>query len=440
MSRHSLLAAMLAAMQPLPARVDLAIVGAGTAGAAAATFAARRGLRVLCLDRRPLEQAGARWINGVPAWVFAALDLEAPSPPERVGAGQPFHLVAGYEGPRVVIRDHQVLALDMRALVARLQAEAFAAGATLVGELAVEAIEGRRLETKRGAVECTWIVDASGLAGLDLLDSPTLDRRDLCAAAQEVRRCDPEGARAYLARHRVAEGDTLCFSGIAGGYSILNLDAHDDRVSLLTGTIPADSGISGRQLLDEFVAAQTWIGALEFGGARAIPVRRSHDILARGAFAAIGDAGCQVFPAHGSGIAPQLWAAKILADNLAAGAGVQGYAVEFQRRVGGLLASYDLFRRFSRDLSTRELADLFEAGLMSEAASRAGIEQRMPSLPTPTELLALVRGLRRVPNLARRLLAVAAKMVAVEGLYARYPRSPARLDRWQRAVARVFGG
>ena len=53
-----------------PVQVDVAIVGAGTAGAAAAALCAQRGLSVVCLDSKPLDGAGARWLNGVPLSAF----------------------------------------------------------------------------------------------------------------------------------------------------------------------------------------------------------------------------------------------------------------------------------------------------------------------------------------------------------------------------------
>ena len=42
----------------LPERVDVLIIGAGTAGAAAAALCAERGLRTLCVERGPLTTAG----------------------------------------------------------------------------------------------------------------------------------------------------------------------------------------------------------------------------------------------------------------------------------------------------------------------------------------------------------------------------------------------
>ncbi|AKF05938.1 hypothetical protein [Sandaracinus amylolyticus] len=113
----------------LPERVDLLVVGAGTAGAAVASLGARAGLRTLLIDRAPLDRAGAQWINAVPRWCFDDARIAQPRGAELVGDEVPYHFVAG-EG-HVVVRDHGVLELDMHLLVARLQQDARDAGATL---------------------------------------------------------------------------------------------------------------------------------------------------------------------------------------------------------------------------------------------------------------------------------------------------------------------
>lgn len=420
-------------------QADVAIVGAGTAGAAAAALCARAGLSTLCVDRQPLAGAGARWINGVPGWSFDEAGIERPLGEELYGAGHAFHLVSGWGPERIVMTDHDLLEVDMRHLVARLQRMAGDAGARLLGGVRVGAFDGQELETSAGSIRARWFVDASGLGGARLLGQPRVFRGDLCAAAQEVRAVtDLVAARAFFAQHSVRPGDTLCFTGIAGGYSIVNLRLDGDRIGLLTGSIPAEGHRSGRQLLDDFVEQHPFIGQRQFGGSRAVPLRRPLDRLATDRVALIGDAACQVFSAHGSGIGAGMVAARMLADALSAHGDPRAYAVAWQRRYGGLFAAYDVFRRFSQTLGPGDLERLVASGLLDEAAARAGLLQRLPALEVAT-LGRRLRALARERGLARRLAGVGARMAAAGVLYSRYPRDPARLERWARRASRLLG-
>jgi flavin-dependent dehydrogenase len=358
--------------------IDLAIVGAGTAGAALALHAARAGMRVACVDRRPLDGAGARWVNGVPRWMFEEAGLDEPRGAERIGYGHPFHLVAGRGPTHVVVRKHDVLDVDMRLLVARLQQGAREAGADLRGEVTAHGLEGGALSTSAGTLRARWFVDASGLAGARLLGQGRPALTDVCTAAQEVRAVrDPAGARAFFEQHEVEPLATLCFTAVAGGYSIVNVRLEGDQVSLLTGSIPVAAHPGGARLLASFVAEQPWIGQVVFGGARAIPLRLPRE-LARGQVALLGDAGSQVFSAHGSGIGVGLVAAKQLADALVRGEGPAGYARTFWRRWGLLLGTYDVFRRFSQRLGAREVAWMMRTGVINEKSTRMALEQRLP--------------------------------------------------------------
>jgi flavin-dependent dehydrogenase len=315
--------------------------------------------------------------------MFREAGVDQPRGEERLGGGHPFHLMAGWGPTRVVVRRHDVLDVDMRLLVARLQREALQAGADLRGGVTVHALAAGALSTSAGELRARWFVDASGLAGARLLDQPRLSPSDVCTAAQEVRAVrDPAGARAFFDRHGVEPGATLCFSAVAGGYSIVNVRVDEDRVSLLTGSIPALGHPNGARLLASFVEEQPWIGERLFGGARAIPLRRPR-LLARGSVALLGDAGSQVFSAHGSGIGVGLVAARQLADALVRGAGPEGYARDFHRRWGTLLRSYDLLRRLSQRLSAREVGWMMRAGLMNEATVRMALEQRLPGGRAP---------------------------------------------------------
>jgi flavin-dependent dehydrogenase len=425
----------------LPASVDVAIVGAGTAGAAAAALCAERGLRTVCVDRAPLAGAGATWVNAVPGWMFACAGIAEPTGAELRGGVQPVRLHAGWGARHVLIDGHGVLDVDMRLLVMRLQELARQRGAVLAGETAVHGVDAPgHLRTSRGAITAGVIVDASGLAGARLLDQPRVPAEHLCAAAQEVRRlADAAGARTFFAAHGAAPDEGLCFAGIAGGFSVLNVRRDGDEVSLLSGSIPALGHPPGKAILERFVAEQPWIGARVLGGARAIPLRRPFDRLAGagGRIALLGDAAGQVFPAHGSGVGTGLVAARALADALAGGGDAHAYACAWQRQFGGLLASYDLFRRFSTTLTVDDLGRMMDLGLMDAALARHGLQQtpaRLPLAAVPGKLAALVRA----PRLAARLGSVVARMLVVRALYSRYPDTEAQLPAWSRRVARVF--
>ena len=417
-------------------RTDVAIVGAGTAGAALAVLAARAGLRVVCVERRPLDEAGARWVNGVSAEAFDAAGLERPRGEELAGSGHAFHLLAGWGPERISIRGHELMEVDMRHLVARLQTLARDCGAELLGETRVIGLEGRTLETTRGPVRADTIVDASGLAGARLLEQPRVRAIDICAAAQEVRAVvDLAAARAFFELHRVQPGETLCFTGIAGGYSIVNVRLIGDRISILTGSIPADGHASGLELLDDFVRAHAWVGERLFGGSRAVPLRRPLDRLVQGRVALLGDAACQVFSPHGSGIGAGLIAARMLADVLGSGEPLHQYAKRWQRRHGGLFAGYDAFRQFSRTLSVRDLERMMGSGLLDAESASAGLMQR---LPRASDAARMLRGAMAERRLAARLAPAVARTTLARVLYATYPGDPNAVENWSRRARRLL--
>lgn len=403
---------------------DVVIVGAGTAGSAAALLCAQRGLSVLCLERGALERAGARWVNGVAASAFDAAGIARPRAPELLAAGVDFHLLAGWGPERVTMRDHELLEVDMRLLVARLQREARAAGAEFMSDISVKGFEGQRLMTSAGALRARWYVDASGMAGARLLDPPRPRPQDLCAAAQQVHQVvDPAAARMFYARHGARVGDTICFSGIEGGYSIVNVRVElgeVNQVAILTGSIPALGWLPGRVILRDFVEQHSWIGPKIFGGSRAIPLGRPHAQLYRDNIAAIGDAAGQVFSAHGSGVGPGMLAARLLADALADGRDLKGYQDDWQRRYGGLFDGYVRIREFNQALTGADLRSLMTSGLVDADMVMDGLVQRMPRVRAQVALAKLA-GALRAPRLAADLLPVLAHLAASSARHAALP-------------------
>ncbi|MEI8081245.1 MAG: FAD-binding protein, partial [Actinomycetes bacterium] len=280
-----------------PSEWDVAIAGAGTAGSAAALHCARLGLSTLCLDSNPHHQAGAHWQNAVPGWMFKEAGLARPTGPELIGGGEPFHLFAGKGPTNITINGLDLLDVDMSRLVSRLQRLAIEKGAQFRGSTRIHGLTDDGLVTDTETVKARWYVDASGMTGARLLDQPRVSPGDICSAAQEVRTVtNMTDARRFFAKCGAVAGEAVAFTAVAGGFSTINARLDGDRIALLTGSIPANGHPSGRRMMNDFVAAQPWIGDRVSGGHRAIPLRRPYDRLANDRVALIGDAACQVYP------------------------------------------------------------------------------------------------------------------------------------------------
>lgn len=416
-------------------KVDVFVVGAGTAGAAAARACALQGLSVRCVDRAPLREAGAHWLNGVPEWAFSQAGLVPPTEPERVHEGGRFHLIAGWGPDRTVVDARGLLEVDMRLLVQRLQAEARAAGAQLQGSVQVTGVEidtgAARVQTSDGPFSATVVVDAAGLRSP--LRARTVPASELCVAAQQVREVvDVDRAQAWCRAQGVEPGDTLCFTGIAGGFSIVNVRVSvspEPRVSLLTGSIPAGGQPSGVALLEAFVREQPWVGKQRSGGSRAIPLAPAPPVLVEGPVVRVGDAAGQVFASHGSGVAAGLLAAWQLGEVLGAGGTPWDWNVAWQRTWGADLVAANHFARFSRDLDLSTLRRLSGSGLMTPRLARQALLQR-PSRLELGDLPRLIVGAFRARTIVRRIAPVASTLLKLERHQRAYPSQPAHLGPW----------
>ena len=449
-------------------RTDAMVVGAGTAGANAAYQLARRGLQVVLLERRPADRGGAQWTNGVLDWQFERADLAPPSGPERVDAHGTTHIV-GPRGEHAVTLTSPTVTADMGLLGRRLRGLAVDASVKVVDRaehLSVEVAHGRITAVEAVAsgdatptptrFEAPLFVDASGRRGVlrqhvPSLASwcPTVRGDELCTAADvHLHVTDPDAARRFLDRHGARPGETVTAVGVAGGFSTcaVTVTADLDHARVLVGCLANGRYGTGPRMLDDLRTREPWLGGQRSGGFGVIPLRRPYARFTAPGLALVGDAACQVFPAHGSGIGIGLIAGRLLADAVA-GAGDPGreqvlwdYQAAFQREFGGVLLSSDIFRRLSTGLGAAGVRSLIAAGLMTEPMARSGLDQQWPE-PDPAELASLAGRLTRAPGLARRMLPRLARGQLAGHLAASYPErvDVAALTRWDRRAQRLLG-
>lgn len=450
--------------------VEVVVVGAGTAGANAAAQLARGGRRVLLLERRAADTAGAQWHNGVLDWQFRAARVDPPTEEERSPAVARTHIVGPDGSYGICVHDSPTTRADMALVGTRLRNVAREAGVELIdhatrlevtsdGDRTV-AIDAEVTPPDGPArsihVEAALFVDASGRRGVLRRHSGPLTRwcppvrgDELCTAADHHMRVDDlAGARRFLARHKAEPGETVTMVGLAGGFSTraITVSADLEEASVLVGCLANGRYSSSARMLEDTRRDEPWLGASISGGAGLIPLRRPYPRFVAAGLALVGDAACQVFPAHGSGIGMGLLAGTALADAVA-GAADPGdeatlwrYQASFQHAYGGLLAAFDAFRRMSTALGGLGVRRMLRAGLLNENLARAGLDQRW-QVPDRRSLPTMAYRMARVPSVAARMLPLLARGQLLYPMGGRYPAEVdiGALARWDRRVDRLLG-
>lgn len=450
-------------------RVDVVVVGAGTAGANAAYQLAAAGRSVCLIDRRPADSAGAQWHNGVLAWQFHRAGITPPQPPERSSAGATFRTFGPDGTPGPVVEDSPTMRADMAMLGARLRLLATDAGVEVIDGVEVAEVfhHGERmtaLEVRAAPgvparavrFESDLFVDASGRSGAlrrrsPLLSAwcPAVEGSQLCAAADyALRVADRDGARRFLDDHDANPGEHVNRLGTHGGWSTRSITVSEDfsEASILVGCVADGRFATVPGLLADARSAAPWLGEPISGGTGLIPLRRPYARLTTPGLALVGDAACQVFPAHGSGIGIGLIAGRMLAEALidhadpGAAAALWSYQSAFHRTYGPTLVAYDAVRAMSTKLGSDGVAQMVRAGLLSEPMTRAGLDQRWVTPPL-RDTAAMAGRLRRHPRLAATMLPALARGQVAMAIARTYPEDAdeSALARWDSRVTAALG-
>jgi digeranylgeranylglycerophospholipid reductase len=319
---------------------DLAVVGAGPAGATAARFAAERGLSVLLIEKRQEIGSPVRCAEGINSEMLSQfLEPEERWISARVSKVQMTTVDTGET--RSLAGDEVGYILERRVFDRALSEKAVSAGAQLLVKTSVEGlivdegtVKGIRAFDGRAEmdIETNVVIGADGVesrvgqwAGLDCLLRP----HDCLVCAQYMLAgidVDPQCCYYYL-------GESVAPGGYAWVFP------KGERCANVGLGVQADlAETSALEYLVRFISEQPWLEqgspvTLVTGN---VPVGVAAGNIVTHGLMLVGDAARQADPLTGGGIASAMLGGRLAAE-VAAGAVQQGDAssavlVEYQRR------------------------------------------------------------------------------------------------------------
>jgi len=438
--------------------VDVAVIGAGPAGASAAIPPARAGYSVLIIERERASGVGSKVCGN--AIAVDALDpvSDFVSPP--AGPEVSARLVTGTlyaHGESAGIRlPAPALVLNRLVFGQRLLSDALAEGAQLVdsatcigwADRADNRVLVRNSDGEETEVTARVVIDASGYrAVLTRSGGPThtdeMSRSEVGVGYREI---------LTLEEPLNAESDGLMVffpAGAERGYAwVFPMGGRLANVGI--GATLDGAGENLRGAYATFVKGRPELAGAKVvsSGAGMLPLRRPLASIVGDGFLAAGDAGCLTNPVHGGGIAPAVvsgvmageQAIQALSNGDTSADALWGYGVRVMRHIGKHYGAHEVLRDVLLSLTGEEL--LFMADRLAESGPVIETMQRGRLVASLAHGVRLLLPLARKPGLARRVFRTSRRMVAVREHYENYPDSPAKLDSWlgRAAYLRRTGG
>ena len=357
-----------------PVRYDVAVIGAGPGGSAAATHLARGGARVVLLDRavRGRDKSCGDGLTPRAMHEFARLGYD-PTPHHRT------------DGLRIVARDRQrevrwperagfpgcgavIRRVDLDAGLVDL---AVAAGADLRERAEATVVcddRGRAVgvDTPDGRIDADLVVVAAG-AGSPVAASLGATRPRSGVQGLAIRAYAPSTRstdRHLEASLAVRDAEGRAMPGYGWVFPL-----GDGSVNIGFGvlsTMRTEGRLNLRNLLDQYAASvrEAWgLGDLERSWAWRLPMEV--DRRCGPGWVAVGDAAGLVNPCNGEGIDYAMESGRIAAEVFLGGAGPDGTAAAYE---AVLAARFDPFfrtaRRFAHVIARPRLLDVLLAGAM----------------------------------------------------------------------------
>ncbi|MCB9497539.1 MAG: geranylgeranyl reductase family protein [Fibrobacteria bacterium] len=440
-------------------RFDLIVVGAGSAGCAAALTARKDGLSVLVLERKPFERIGDK------ACGDCMEEMELDWTREVLGVDLEPSVLARGLGGRVYTSDWRSHlrvpeSVCPRALVDRprlgriLRDAALESGAEIrsgvrVSDWILEDGAVRGVRTSQGEIRSRVCIDASGArTGL---------RAKVDLPGQFLERFDGEGRMAFAYRENlrlekavehprdIAIAYDLAASN--GGY-VWYFPYAPDWVNAGIGGIAAALPWSKR-LDADLEARGLKVAEREVRGGAFLPARTFLSCAVAPGFLACGDAACCVGPLDGAGIHSSMLSGHLAARqaSLALSRGepdlrsLWGYhraylGYRWKDRIvdhGAGISALEALRPMLQKVSQRDFDTLVGHARSSTVEALYKLDLR--AVP---RLLAVVASLVRRPALAWRIGGGLLLLTRLRNHLLRYPDSPEEFPPWERQLRRIL--
>ncbi|MFX1570464.1 MAG: geranylgeranyl reductase family protein [Promethearchaeota archaeon] len=450
-------------MENIVKSFDVIVVGAGTGGATAARFTARKGLDVCLIDRKPKLKIGEKICgDAVGNEIFDFLKINHPKNEELSCYIKGAKLYSPNLKKCITLVDPKQAGYIVNRLEfgQRLLNESLDAGVKqfLDNTMALDLLYKNgivnglqvKLENKEKIdLKAKIVIDASGFYSplrkkvKSALIEKNVPKNDSILCYREIVKFSPSEQQVNDPEYITIILDQ---EKAPGGY-IWYFPKNESTINIGIGTFMDYRGkvkdFYNKNVFQEFVISSN-VDILSSGGG-VVPVRRPLWSCADNGFMLVGDAACQVNPLHGGGIDPSMRAGfhaansaiHAIENNDTSINNLWDYNYNVMTSFGAEFASLDLLRIVLQNLSNEELNFGLERDLLSgeeilEISSTGGLNLSLINMAVKA-----FKGLSQ-PDLLLDLNYLRIRMNEIAKLYKNFPKTLDQFSNWKEKVIQIY--
>jgi len=450
-------------MESLKKSFDVIVVGAGTGGSTAARFAAKEGLDVCLIDRKPKKLIGDKICgDAVGTEIFDYLQISHPKGDELSCHIKGAKLYTPNLQKCITLMDPKQAGYIVNRLEfgQRLLTEALETGIALFldNTMALDLlydnnqVSGVKVKLEDGTkvnLNSRIVIDASGFYSplrkkvkssiiekqISKEDTILCYREIVKFSPQDLKVKDPEYISIILDKEKAP-----------GGY-IWYFPKDSSSLNIGLGAFMQYKGqvkeLYKKNVFNNYIKTSKFEIISSGGGV--VPIRRPLWSCADNGIMFVGDAACQVNPLHGGGIDPSMRAGYLAANcaKLAIDANdvsigsIWPYNYEVMTSFGAEFASLDLLRMVLQVLNNNELnfgleQDLLTGEEILEISSSGDLNLSLLDMTVKA-----FKGISN-PNLLLDLNYLRIRMKEISKLYKKFPIDISKFEQWKSSVIQVY--